>query len=76
MGGGDIKLLFVAGLYFGWTRTLFLILVACVAGIVFGMARASDEERAFPFGPAIALACWVTMLVGDGVVSWYLSLFL
>ena len=75
MGGGDIKLLFVAGLYFGWTRTLFLILVACVAGIVFGMARASDEERAFPFGPAIAFACWVCMLAGSTVVESYMGLF-
>lgn len=35
-GGGDVKLLFVAGLYFGWQQCLFLIIVACVVGIVAG----------------------------------------
>lgn len=91
LGGGDVKLLFVAGLYFGWQQCLFLIVVACVLGILMGtfgqaskgepdVASSSDSDEAtshlIPFGPAIALACWVTMLVGDGVVSWYLSLFL
>lgn len=30
---------------------------------------------AFPFGPSIALACWVTMLVGAQVLRWYMGLF-
>lgn len=84
MGGGDVKLLFVAGMYFGWQQCLFLLVLACVLGIVMGMlgARAhakTDESdsstRLIPFGPAIALSCWVTMLVGSDVVSWYLGLF-
>lgn len=34
MGGGDIKLFFVAGLYFGWQQGIFLVIVACIVGIV------------------------------------------
>jgi len=34
MGGGDIKLFFVAGLYFGWQQGLFLIILACIIGIL------------------------------------------
>lgn len=76
LGGGDVKLLFVAGMYFGWQQSLFLIVVACVLGIVLGMASSSGEEgHLIPFGPAIAIACWITMLVGPSVVGWYTSLF-
>lgn len=83
MGGGDLKLFFVAGLYFGWQQCLFLVVVACVLGIVFGAAGqriAGDGEgglrgKLIPFGPAIAASCWITMLVGQPVIDWYLQLF-
>jgi prepilin signal peptidase PulO-like enzyme (type II secretory pathway) len=77
-GGGDVKLLFVAGMYFGWQQCLFLIVLACVMGIVFGMLGQRDEggeAKLIPFGPSIAAACWVTMLVGQQVVDWYGGLF-
>ncbi len=38
MGGGDLKLFALAGLYFGWRQCLFLIIVACLLGIVFALA--------------------------------------
>ncbi len=97
LGGGDVKLLFVAGTYFGVLQCLFLLIVACVLGIVFsllgGSAAPSEDEEAeetkeaeedesqantghlIPFGPSIAAACWITMLVGSQVISWYLGLF-
>ena len=42
-----------------------------------GFDAALERTRApvFPFGPSIALACWVTMLVGAQVVHWYAGLF-
>jgi leader peptidase (prepilin peptidase)/N-methyltransferase len=83
LGGGDIKLLFVAGLYFGWQQCLFLLMVACVLGLVFAAigrrgAGSSDDSNArlIPFGPSIAAACWITMLFGEQVLRWYLTLFL
>lgn len=102
MGGGDLKLYAVAGLYFGWQRCILLVIVSCVLGIVLGMlgprpagdaalaAEGADDSedgqaagteatsrasQPFPFGPAIALACWLTMLFGDAVLGWYLGLF-
>ena len=86
LGGGDIKLLAVAGLYFGWQRCLFLVMVACVIGLVFGLiSQRSQESHAddtiasghlIPWGPAIAISCWITMLCGSDVLTWYLGLFL
>lgn len=79
-GGGDVKLLFVAGTYFGWKQGIFLVVTACVLGLVFALLgrRGRDDENAgmIPFGPAIAAACWVTALVGDAVIGWYLGLFM
>lgn len=87
MGAGDLKLYFVSGLYFGWRQCVFLIFVSCVIGVVVGVASAnrilsSDSGvassgmlgRPFPFGPSIAIACVITMLVGNPLVSWCLGL--
>ena len=80
MGGGDIKLLFVTGLYLGWAKNFLALLLACVLGIVFGLAtqkaREKNEDAAiFPFGPSIALAAWLALLFGDAIISAYMGLF-
>lgn len=73
MGGGDIKLFFMVGLYLGFWESLLNLILACLIGIVFaGIIRA----RLIPFGPAIALATALTLLFGGPVVDWYLSLFM
>ncbi len=75
MGGGDIKLVAVLGLHFGPARTLLLLILACVLGLLLGLAMKRAKDDPFPFGPALSLAAWLTALVGGPVVSWYFSLF-
>lgn len=75
MGGGDIKLLALLGLYFPLWECMLLLIIACILGIVIAMLLADREDAAFPFGPALSLAAWVTMLFGESIVSWYLALF-
>lgn len=85
MGGGDIKLLFVTGLYLGWEQNLLAVFLACIIGIVVGMVQqrkaekeAVDEEVAsvyFPFGPSIAAGAVLAMIFGNAILNWYLSLF-
>ncbi len=77
LGGGDIKLFALVGLYLGWLATLFAIILACVLGLLFGAVynRKVGESGAFPFGPAIALSVWVMLLYGDPLTHWYLGLF-
>lgn len=75
MGGGDIKLFAVVGLYLGMVGTLFAMMMACVLGLVFNMLiRRKDGDRAFPFGPAIAAAAAIMLLYGEPLIGWYLSL--
>lgn len=101
MGGGDLKLFFVAGFYFGWRACLFLIIIACVIGIVSALYAQRKEMRELQqrknmldevgfegqaeelslryrpitFGPAIAAAMFITMLIGNQLVWWYAGLF-
>ena len=76
MGGGDIKLLFVIGLYLTLPECLLMVLLACVIGICMAsILMRVDSETAFPFGPALSIAAVLTMLVGSPIVNWYLSLF-
>lgn len=78
MGGGDIKLLAVVGLYLGPIPALFALLLSCVIGLLFfGLLRARKKGQGqFPFGPSIAAAAAVMLLFGDGLVSWYVNLML
>ncbi len=75
MGGGDIKLVAVLGLHFGPAQTLFLLILACVLGLLLGAALKKGRGTPFPFGPALALAAWLTALWGGPLVGWYLALF-
>lgn len=73
MGGGDLKLLAVCGLYVGWQQLLFLVLLACLGGIASSVVLTPKGSRTlepFPFGPSIAVALWVTFLVGPHVEAW------
>ena len=74
LGGGDIKLLFLTGLFFGWKGNLLCLVLACVAGIVWGLAGKRRGE-AIPWGPSIAVGAWITALAGQPFINWYLGLF-
>ena len=78
MGGGDIKLLGVAGLYLGLGTCLFALILACILGLVFGVLYKKirpEGDGAFPFGPAIAMATWLMLLYGAPLTAWYFGLF-
>ena len=83
MGGGDIKLLFVTGLYLGWARNILVIFFACIIGIIVGSMQQrkmiTEEEDAeetfyFPFGPSIAVSAVLVFFIGEPILNWYLSL--
>ena len=59
MGGGDIKLLAVVGLFLGWERGLWCLFAACLVVLVMQMVSRVREggkgigSQTFPFAPAI-----------------------
>lgn len=77
LGGGDIKLFAVVGLYLGFVGTLFALLLSCVIGLLFqALLKRGGKDRAFPFGPSIALSTAAMLLYGAPLVAWYTGLIL
>ncbi len=65
LGGGDIKLAFAVGLILGPSKSVFMVLAACVLALAsFVVTRIKDKGRYFPFGPAISIATGIMILYG------------
>ena len=77
LGGGDITLFAVLGLYLGIVGTLFMTVLACLLGLLFAVLRRGrgGGSEPFPFGPAIAAAGTVMLLCGEPLIQWYTGLF-
>lgn len=77
LGFGDVRLMFLLGLFLGWIHPLFPIyglLFGSLIGLVMGLASIiADKGTRFPFGPALALggllAVWLNgpLLHGLGI---------
>ena len=74
LGGGDIKLFFVTGLYLRsiW-EVLFFLILSCVLGIGCSLIWRKGK---IPFGPAIAAAFFLMLLFGEQLTGWYRGLWL
>lgn len=73
LGGGDIKLFFMTGLYLRtFWELLFFLILSCLFGLLLaGILR----KRRIPFGPAIAAACFLMLLYGEPMTQWYTGIF-
>ncbi|MDD6232446.1 MAG: A24 family peptidase [Frisingicoccus sp.] len=72
LGGGDIKLIAVMGLYLGMDASLFAMLISCILGLIFVLIRKGihpNAEDHFPFGPAIAVSIWIILMYGDLLIK-------
>ncbi|MBL0699282.1 MAG: prepilin peptidase [Desulfosarcina sp.] len=78
MGGGDIKLLAMAGALVGWKGVLFTIFVSSAAGALIGIILMLRTRKglklAVPFGPFISLGAVVYIFFGPALINWYFNL--
>jgi len=76
MGYGDFKLLAALGAWMGWQMLPLIILLSSLVGAVVGLAmiavKRHRSSQPMPFGPFIAMAGWIALLWGDGIVDTYL----
>ena len=69
MGGGDIKLLAVVGLFLGWERGLWCLFAACLVVLVMQVVSRFREggkgigSQTFPFAPAILVGAVIASLL-------------
>ncbi|MFZ5688131.1 MAG: prepilin peptidase [Bacillota bacterium] len=79
MGGGDVKLAGMLGLYLGWPKVLLMLFLASGFGAIAGlglMAAGKVKRREpIPFGPFMAVAAMAVYLWGDRIIYWYTALF-
>lgn len=70
MGYGDFKLLAALGAWLGWQMLPEIILLSSLVGAVCGIAlmfiKRRGREIPIPFGPYLAMAGWLALLLGDG----------
>ncbi len=63
LGGGDVKLFAVLGFYLGFEAGLAAVLLACILALAAAVLRGRKRGDAFPFGPAIALAATLLIVI-------------
>lgn len=62
MGGGDIKLICLTGVFLGWRGNWACLLLAGIFGLAYGLICGKKE---FPWGPCVTAGAWVVMLAGS-----------
>jgi len=76
MGYGDFKLLAAIGAWFGWQVLPGVILLASGVGAIVGigliLARRQGREVPIAFGPFLAAAGWLALVLGDRIQAWWL----
>ncbi len=80
MGGGDIKLAAVMGLFLGWKLLLVALFTGFLTGSFVGLTLlvtgVMGRKDPFPFGPFLALGSLISLLWGNKIIFWYLNRFI
>ncbi len=76
IGGGDIKLMAAAGLLLGWKHIILALVLGCLIGSVVHLTlmKIQHKGRMLAFGPYLSAGIFITILFGDRLINWYISL--
>lgn len=76
IGGGDVKLMAVCGLFVGWKLIIFAFLLGCIVGSVVHIIRMklSGESHVLAMGPYLSIGVFVAALWGNQILTWYLGI--
>lgn len=77
IGGGDIKLMAVAGLLLGWQLVVLGFFIGCILASVIHIIRmkVSGADRVLAMGPYLSAGLFIAMLWGNNFINWYLNSF-
>jgi len=73
LGGGDIKLYFIIGLFLGYNLVFLSLFFSSVVGLLFGLI-VRKKSGYIPFVPFIFVGSMITYLFGQAVIDWYLGI--
>ena len=82
MGGGDIKLFGMVGLFLGIKLGLLTILLSVYVGAIYGVGsiiysriKKKEFNSMIPYGPFISVGALLSILYGTSMINWYIGLF-
>jgi leader peptidase (prepilin peptidase)/N-methyltransferase len=77
MGGGDVKLGALIGIFIGWKLSLLAIFLSCIIGsivsIILIILKKKGRRDYIAFGPFLSLGALIALLWGEDILRWYLS---
>lgn len=80
MGGGDIKLMILIGLFLGgWPHLLIVIMTSAFTGSITGLSlvalgKKSGGGSRIPYGPFLVIGATLDLFWGNEIWGWYLRL--
>lgn len=78
IGGGDVRLGVMMGLWLGWQDTVVALFLAYIIGAIFGLfllvTKKANSKTAVPFGTFLSVSTVVSMYWGQSLIRWYLGL--
>lgn len=76
IGGGDVKLMAVCGLFLGWKNILLALILGCIIGSIIHLTRMKlfKAGRMLAMGPYLAIGIFIAELWGTAILTWYFSL--
>ena len=75
MGGGDMKLMAVAGLMLGWKEIILAFVIGCILASIIHVARMriTKADHVLAFGPYLAAGIFIAAMFGNQMIGWYIS---
>ncbi|MEE9441401.1 MAG: A24 family peptidase [candidate division Zixibacteria bacterium] len=77
MGGGDIKLAAVLGLFVGWQGIFITLFIGAILGLLYvsvaKMLVVGKKIRTIPFGSFLVFSSIITYWVGDAILDYYIN---
>lgn len=78
IGGGDIRMGVMMGVWLGWPNILVALFVAYILGAVVGvfllLFKKANRNTEIPFGTFLALGTFFSIYYGTPLITWYMSL--
>lgn len=78
IGGGDVRLGFMFGIWLGWPVALVSLFISYILGAIVSVGllvtKKVNRETEVPFGSFLAVGTFIAMLYGSNIINWYLTL--
>lgn len=78
LGFGDVKMMLLVGLFLGIKKTIIMVLVSSLLGLIVGMffviVKRKTMQFAMPFGTFLSLGAFISFLYSDRIFDFIINL--